>query len=94
MRELLDLSGAATVPSPADLVKRRPYFFIVVQPEAGFEPRKADQWADTFGAPTVSREWILDCIASYQIGSVKEHLVGRKSEVLLMRMGFDLKLLK
>ena len=89
LRDLLHLSGAATCTNPADLIKRRPYYFIIAQPEAGFDSRKAEHWVDAFGTPTVSREWVLDCIASYQIGPIEEHLIGRKSISVLKRMDFD-----
>ncbi len=94
LRELLELCGAKTVVSPFALTRSLRCSMIVVQSDTGFDARKADVWADQYKTVTVSREWILDCIAAHTIFPLKEHLIGRKSEALLKTMGLPKSLLE
>lgn len=93
LRELLQLCGAATVPTPFDLSRRHRCSMVIVQTDEGFDLRKAELWADQYQVPTVSREWVLDCVASYNLYPVRGHLIGRKSESVLKKMAMATKLL-
>jgi hypothetical protein len=55
--------------------------------------RKAASLFDRHQVLTVSREWVLDCLASYKLLSVRNQLIGKHSESKLRMMGFESHLL-
>lgn len=96
LRELLELCGASTVSNPSELTKKRRHAMIIVQTDddVGLEvQRKAVSWFDRLQVLSVSREWVLDCLASYQLLPIRNQLIGKHSESLLKMMGFDALLL-
>ncbi len=96
LRQLLELCGAATVSNPVELTKSRRHAMIIVQTDdsVGLEvQRKAVNWFERLQILSVSREWVLDCLAAYQLLPVRNQLIGKHSESLLRMMGFDSQLL-
>ncbi|XP_057368764.1 uncharacterized protein LOC130689846 [Daphnia carinata] len=95
LNQLLHLCGAATVPSPSQLTKRRLYTMIVVQTEDDVNveiERKAADWFNRHKVVSVSREWVLDCLAAYQLLPVLNQFIGKYSVSALKMMGFDARL--
>lgn len=96
LNELLMLCGAVTANSPAELTKNRRHSMIIVQTDDDVSPtvqRKAASWFERLQVLSVSREWVLDCLASYQLLPVRSQLIGKHSESMLRMMGFDSHLL-
>ena len=100
LRELLELCGALTVKDPSQLSKIRRNCLIVVQiddEDDGIHPtdveRKAADWFDRMQILTVSREWVLDCLASYRLLPIRNQLIGQHPESLLRMMKLDDQLL-
>lgn len=96
LRELLELCGASTVSNPSELTKKRRHTMIIVQTDdqIGLEvQRKAASWFERLQVLSVSREWVLDCLASYQLLPVRSQLIGKHPESLLKLMGFDTQLM-
>ena len=92
LRELLELCGAVTTHSPAELTKCRRHTMIIVQTDdnIGLEvQRKAQSWFERLQVLSVSREWVLDCLAAYQLLPIRSQLIGKHTESLLRMMGFD-----
>lgn len=92
LRELLELCGAATTPSPAQIKKCRSHALIVVQVDDANEAevqRRAANWFDRYRVLSVSREWVLDCLAAYKLMPIRSHLIGKHSEALLRILRFD-----
>lgn len=72
LRNLLELCGVRIVSNPADRLKSRQFSVIKLQPEAddGFEPwqiTESEKLAESYGASTISHEWVIDCLWSYEI---------------------------
>jgi hypothetical protein len=96
LNELLMLCGAVTANSPAELTKNRRHSLIIVQTDDDVSPavqRKAASWFERLQVLSVSREWVLDCLASYQLLPVRSQLIGKHSESMLRMMAFDSHLL-
>jgi hypothetical protein len=96
LNQLLELCGAATVNSPTELTKSRRHSMIIVQIDDDISSevqRKAASLFDRHQVLTVSREWVLDCLASYKLLSVRNQLIGKHSESKLRMMGFESHLL-
>ena len=94
LRELLELCGGNTVESPSDLTKKYKYSLIVVQTDTGFHPQPADSWFRQYKVLCVSREWVLDCIASYHLFPVRSQLIGSHiNPSLLQKMGYPAELI-
>lgn len=96
LRQLLELCGASTVSNPSEFTKRRRHSMIIVQTDdrIGLEvQRKAANWFERLQVLSVSREWVLDCLASYQLLPVRSQLIGKHPESLLKMMGFDSQLI-
>lgn len=96
LNQLLQLCGAATVPSPSQLTKTRRYTMIVVQTEEDVSlevERKAVKWFDSLKVVSISREWVLDCLAAYQLLPLRNQLIGKYSVSMLKMMGFDARLI-
>lgn len=97
LRQLLEMSGASTVSCPSELKRSRRHSLIVVQTDdaVGLQvQRRASTCFDRYQVLSVSREWVLDCLAAYQLLPVRQQLIGKYSESVLRMMGFDEQLLK
>ncbi|KAK4009213.1 hypothetical protein OUZ56_018322 [Daphnia magna] len=95
LNQLLHLCGAATAPSPSQLTKRRRYTMIVIQTEDDVNleiERTAVDWFNRHKVVSVSREWVLDCLAAYQLLPVLNQFIGKYSVSVLKLMGFDARL--
>ena len=88
LRQLLELCGALTVDHPANLTKSRRFSLIVMQADSISDQRKADVYNDRYKVITVSREWVLDCIASYQLYPLRTQIIGKIDLAALTKMGF------
>lgn len=97
LHEMLRLCGARTAATPAQLVAARDDVdvscrLLVVQTDAegatsgGGSQQVAAADADAayqrHGVLTVSREWVLDCIASYFLYPIRSQLVGSRAAQL------------
>ncbi|KAI9558451.1 hypothetical protein GHT06_015237 [Daphnia sinensis] len=95
LNQLLHLCGATTAPSPSELTKRRQYTMIVVQTDDDVNleiERKAADWFNRHKVVSVSREWVLDCLAAYQLLPVLNQFIGKYSVSVLKMLGFDARL--
>jgi len=88
LRQLLELCGASTVDHPAGLTKSCRFSLIVMQADTVADQRKADVYNDRYKVVSVSREWVLDCIASYQLYPLRTQIIGRVDSAALTKMGF------
>jgi hypothetical protein len=90
LRDLLERCGAAMVLNPWEMTKMRRHSIAIVQVDeddgAEIQQRQAALWLDQHGVLTVSREWILDCIASHRLLSIRNHLIGKQVTVSMLRM--------
>ena len=88
LREILHLCGAKTVESPTELTRSRRYSLVVMQTDTGGDQKSADIWFKRYQVLSVSREWVLDCVAGYSLYPIRSHLIGDVSGTLLRKMGF------
>lgn len=90
LRDLLERCGATIVLNPSEMMKTRRHSIAIVQlnedEEAETQQRQAGLWLDHYGVLTVSREWILDCIASHRLLPILNHLIGKHVTVSMLRM--------
>lgn len=91
LRELLELCGALTVDSPVDLRRGLRYSFIIVQgdPSKAHYHHIGQTYFERHKAVCVSREWVLDCIASYQIYPVRYQIFGMFDAAALNKLGLE-----
>lgn len=92
LRELLEMCGALTCPTPSQIKKNRRHALIVVQTDDANEAdiqKRAASWFDKYQVLSVSREWVLDCLAAYKLVPIRSHLVGKHSESFLRMLRFD-----
>ena len=89
--DLLKLCGAVVVHGPSQMTKCRRHSIVIVQvdDEDFALQRQATLWHDQHGVLTVSREWILDCLASHRLLSIRNHLICKQTVSMLRVMGFD-----
>ena len=92
LRELLEMSGATCAATPGQMKKNRRHALIVVQTDDTSEAdvQKRAAWSfDKYQVLSVSREWVLDCLAAYKLMPVRAHLIGKHSESFLRMLRFD-----
>lgn len=89
LRELLELCGALTFNNPTYMRRSRRYSLIVVQTDSDSEIHIADKYFEKYKVVCVSREWVLDCIASYQIYPIRSQIVGRVDPAALIKLGLQ-----
>ena len=90
--DLLKLCGALVVHGPSKMTKCRRYSIVIVEDfdDEDFALKcQAILWQDQHGVLTVSRDWILDCLASHTILPIRKQLIGNQTDSMLRVMGFD-----
>ncbi|XP_072044884.1 uncharacterized protein [Amphiura filiformis] len=76
LEAILQMCGASVVHHPTLFPLEADYYYIVLQPSEQYTEDDYDAISNKYKVPIISREWVLDSVATYTLQPVEKYLMS------------------
>ncbi|XP_072042710.1 LOW QUALITY PROTEIN: uncharacterized protein [Amphiura filiformis] len=76
LEAILQMCGASVVHHPTLFPFEADYYYIVLQPSEQYTEDDYDAISNKYKVPIISREWVLDSVATYTLQPVEKYLLS------------------